>query len=584
MSATSRRYINHLPWLILAAAAFVPVLGSSYAVSFTFTLLSALVLAQSWDWLGGKTGYTNLGHFAFFGTGAYSFAISASAGLGLIPSLALAALVPMLLALVLAFPLFRLRGNYFAFATLALIPLFELLALNLVGLTQGANGIALTIPRDMGMLYGLVLALGGISIGVSVWLDHSRFGYALKAIRNDEQAAETCGIRILPAKMAVFALGALFAGLAGALQAWFLGYIDPHTVFGLDVALGPIAMALFGGSGLLWGPLLGVIILGTLHNYLITNLSVLQTAAYGLLILLIGRYMPGGMLRSIWVSRLPLLSHYSREHHEQPQVAGQLPQDPAPIETVPATAVLSSQGAIKRFGGNTAVNSVTLEVQPGDVIGLVGPNGSGKTTFFNCVSRVYTLDGGRISFAGVDLADKRRDQVAHLGIGRTYQIPRPFSDLSTLENIAVALMFRAHHPLHHAQALRVAHSYAAQVGLGGKTATLAQDLSLQDRKLLELARALASRPRLLLVDEVASGLTPAEIASFVELLKTARDTYGLSIIWVEHIFWALAKIVDRVVVLEQGSLLAQGSVNDIVHDPKVIEAYFGAKGAEKEGK
>lgn len=584
MSTTSRRYINHLPWLVLAAAALTPLVGSSYAISFSFTLLSALVLAQSWDWLGGKTGYTNLGHFAFFGTGAYAFAIATSADLPLALSLALSALVPMTLALVLAFPLFRLRGNYFAFATLALIPLFELLALNLVSLTQGANGIALRIPRNMDALYYLILALGAVSIAVSIWLDHSRFGYALKAIRNDEQAAETCGIRIFPAKTAVFALGALFAGLAGALQAWFLGYIDPHTVFGLDVALGPIAMALFGGSGLLWGPLLGVIVLGTLHNYLITNLSVLQTAAYGLLILLIGRYMPGGLLRSAWVSRMPVLSHYSREHHEQALVDGQLPQDPAPVNAAPTPAVLSSRNVVKRFGGNTAVNNVTLDIRPGDVVGLVGPNGSGKTTFFNCVSRVYALDDGQISFASTNLAGLRRDQVAHLGIGRTYQIPRPFSDLSALENIAVALMFRAHYPLHHAEALRIAHSYASQVGLGDKTATLARNLSLQDRKLLELARALASRPRLLLVDEVASGLTPAEIASFVELLKSARDTYGISIIWVEHIFWALAKIVDRIVVLEQGALLAQGGINDIVHDPRVVEAYFGAKGAEKEGR
>jgi branched-chain amino acid transport system permease protein len=573
-----------MPFLFFVAAALAPAFVGSYGLAFVMTLLSAFILAQSWDWLAGKTGYTNLGHFAFFGVGAYAFAITVSKGFPVAAGLVAAMGGAGLAATILSFPLFRLRGNYFTFATLALLPLFEILALNLTGLTNGAVGISLTIPRNLYLIYGLFLGAAIAAIAVRLWLDRSRFGFALKAIRNDEQVAETSGIRIFPKKCAVFALGSAFAGLAGALNAWYLGYIDPHTVFGLDVALIPISMALLGGSGLIWGPLIGVVILGTIHDIFLTHLAILQTTALGLIIVLIGRFLPGGLLRLELLSRIPFLAPLSREHHDHVRQTTEPGSEP-PLFDFKREAVAAGDGVVltaenvsMRFGGNMAVNDVSFAIRSGEVVGLVGPNGSGKTTLFNCISKVYEPTGGEFTLGGEKLASKRRDEVARLGVGRSYQNPRPFGDLTVIENIAIALMFRGIQPRGYGAALQEAQHFAEFAGLGEKLDSRADTLSLQDKKVLEFARALASAPRLLLVDEVASGLTPAEVRRFIGLLRLARDRYGVTIIWVEHIFWALSEIVDRVIVLESGTKLMEGSINDVVKDERVQAAYFGTRG------
>jgi branched-chain amino acid transport system permease protein len=226
------------------------------------------------------------------------------------------------------------------------------------------------------------------------------------------------------------------------------------------------------------------------------------------------------------------------------------------------------------FGGNVAVNKVSLTIRQGEIIGLVGANGSGKTTLFNCISKVYEPREGEIVLDGVSLKSLRRDEVSHLGIGRTYQIPRPLGDMTVQENIAVPLMFGKER-LEPAAALEQAREFVAYAGLESRLADRADALSLQERKALEFARALACKPALLLVDEVASGLTPAEIRRFVGHIRDVRDRYGLTVIWVEHIFSALAQVVDRVVVLEQGSVIADGPLDEVVRDERVLRTYLG---------
>jgi branched-chain amino acid transport system permease protein len=223
-----------------------------------------------------------------------------------------------------------------------------------------------------------------------------------------------------------------------------------------------------------------------------------------------------------------------------------------------------------------AVNQVNFEVKEGEIVGLIGPNGSGKTTLFNCLSKVYEPAGGDILFAGQSLRGLRRDTVSRLGIGRTYQIPRPFGDLTVQENVAMPLMFRAQDPLDRAAAMAEAARFAAYAGLGDKLDMRADGLLLQQRKAVEFARALACRPTLLLVDEVASGLTPAEVRRFVEHIREVRDAYGITVIWVEHIISALTAAVDRLVVLEQGSVIADGPPDAVLRDPHVLRTYFGS--------
>jgi branched-chain amino acid transport system permease protein len=208
-------------------------------------------------------------------------------------------------------------------------------------------------------------------------------------------------------------------------------------------------------------------------------------------------------------------------------------------------------------------------------LGLIGPNGSGKTTLFNCLSKVYEPVGGDIIFAGQSLRGLRRDTVSRLRIGRTYQIPRPFGDLTVLENVAMPLMFRAENRLGRPEALAEAARFAAFAGLEDKLAERADRLTLQQRKAVEFARALACRPRLLLVDEVASGLTAVEVRRFVGHISEVRDAYGITVIWVEHIISALTQVVDRLVVLEQGSIIADGAPQAVLQNEHVLRTYFG---------
>lgn len=566
---------------IVAAFAALPLLGVAYATSLGLTLLIAFVLAQSWDWVGGEAGYVNLGHFVFYGLGAYVFCILLVRGVPMPVCLAIACLLTAAIAAVLAIPLFRLSGDYFAFATLALLPLFELLAFNLTPITGGADGIVLPPHYVLGSAFYLALALAVVTFLLTGILTSSRFGYALKSIRNDELASEIVGIRIFPAKLAVLVLSSAFAALAGAIQGWQLSYIDPPTVFGLNVALVPISMALLGGSGKRWGPIVGVVILFALQQWLLVNVTVLQATVYGLVILLIGRFMPGGLLRAQFAQNIPFVKLLSRDHHRDsarsnvvPLHAGQLPiKSPASRGDV----LLETRDLTMRFGGNVAVNGVNIKIRRGEIVGLVGANGSGKTTLFNCISKVYEPTGA-ILFDGQPIENLRRDEVSRVGVGRTFQNPRPFGDLTVVENIAIALTYRADSRSLDA-AFEESAQFAAFVGLQDRLSSRADALTLQEKKSLELARALALKPKLLLVDEVASGLTPAEVKQFVGHIREIRDTYGITVIWVEHIFSALSQVVDRLIVLEQGSVIADAPLAEAVKDPKVLKSYLGASPA-----
>jgi branched-chain amino acid transport system permease protein len=240
-----------------------------------------------------------------------------------------------------------------------------------------------------------------------------------------------------------------------------------------------------------------------------------------------------------------------------------------------AAPLLVCRDVVKAFGGNRALAGVSFDVAAGEIVGLVGQNGSGKTTLFNCISKVHDLTGGEIRFDGRNLATLRRNQMAGLGVGRTYQIPRPFGDLTVAENVALSLMFGPQREIP-VQALSEARSFLVYAELDHRRDVRADTLSLQEKKLLEFARALATRPKLLLVDEIASGLTPIEVRRFVERIRAVRDDYGITVIWVEHIASALDAAADRIIVLEQGQLIADGPPGEVFRDQRVLASYLGA--------
>lgn len=301
--ATTTTVVCFFPVLIAAVLAFTPYFLSAYAVSVFLLLLIYLVLAQSYDIMGGFMGYVNLGHYTFFGIGAYVFSIFLVLNFSLAASLAMATLANVVFAGLISYPIFRLRGDYFAFATLALIVLMEILAFNLSKLTNGPEGISLPPGYNLYPAFYISIAVALISFFINTYILSSKFGMALQSIREDEEVAEVMGVRSFGYKCAALMLSASFAGFIGGIYAWYLSYIDPPTVFGLDVALIPVAMAFFGGTGKLAGPALGVLVLGVLEQLLWIKLTHFHLAIYGAILVAVGLFMPGGIVRASFFRR-----------------------------------------------------------------------------------------------------------------------------------------------------------------------------------------------------------------------------------------------------------------------------------------
>ncbi len=235
--------------------------------------------------------------------------------------------------------------------------------------------------------------------------------------------------------------------------------------------------------------------------------------------------------------------------------------------------LLEVRGVSKRFGGLIAVSEVSFDIGEGEILGLIGPNGAGKTTLFNVVNGVYKADQGTITFAGKDITRYSPDKIVHLGLARTHQIVKPLNDLSVLDNVTVGACFGREN-LDKAEARKVASEVLQQVGLGDRADTLARSLTIAGKKRLEVARALAAKPKLLLLDEVLAGLNPTEVATMIELVRKIRDS-GVSVLMIEHLMQAIMSLSDRIVVLNLGRKLAEGRPEEVVHNSEVVEAYLG---------
>jgi branched-chain amino acid transport system permease protein len=568
----------------LAALAAIGVLAvlpmarlPAFYDSFLYLVFFWVSLSTSWALLSGFAGYFSLGHAAFFGTGLYATAVMTTKfGVPFLLTLPVAAALPALLAVgigAIVFRLRRLRGELFALLTLAVTFVIATVILNTPidgggGIFMSAVPLPAIMPTPTGSIYALGFVLCVATLAIAWKVAHARLGMGLFAIHDDEDVAEAKGVPTFRYKLTAFALSAGIAGAVGGVHAMYVGFITVAGTFDLTVPLYVVLMSVIGGARSWFGPAIGAAFITTLlYAFISGGEAMVGRAIVGVILILSILWLPDGLVPALrkWLARRRALV-------ARPPVAEVAPVVPAP-KPVGERVLLQVRGAAKRFGGLQALAGVDLEVREGEILGLVGPNGSGKTTLINVISGFYPLSGGTITVDGAEIGRVPAHEIARRGVARTYQIPRPFANMTVLENVTVAATFGGP-PRRAAEVRDEALHWIGFTGLAGKEDILPAGLNLHERKFLELARALAARPKLLLLDEVLSGLNPAEVDNAIRLVRAIR-AQGATIVFVEHLMRAVVELSDRIAVLNEGKLFALGAPREVMRDPRVVSIYLG---------
>lgn len=629
------RGIEVLLFVLLAA---IPLaVSSSYALGLLTMLAIYGILLIGLDVTVGYLGQVNLGQAAFLGLGAYVTGIMVTRWGASIPvALFFAGGVTTLVGALLALPALRLEGPQFALATLSFTALTGTALNELEWLTQGAQGLSLTRPPLFGHVltprdfYWLCVA--GLAV---VWvamrnLLSSQWGRAFEALRDSPIATDAMGVGTYRHKVAGFAMGSGLGGLAGGLYALNFEYLQPHG-FQYELTVILLLGVVLGGRKSLWGAFVGATLVALLPN-LLSNRSLFQIlAGLGLLVALAagvrglvsrgmkpfqalapvvatGALVTGGflaqntedwrkaifalMLFSVVVG-LPegLMGFAGRALARLFRVAPPPLPEPSRLDEIlpPRVAdgapLLTVTGLKRHFGGVKAIDGVDLTVRAGEVHGLIGPNGSGKSTLVNVVSGLYTPTAGTISLRGEPLPRGSLFRAARAGVARTFQNLQLFSGMTALENVMVALKgaYRVPLPLilvglgrsEERRAQADALALLDFVGLRAQALTPAKDLTYGAQRFLEIARALARKPEVLILDEPAAGLAHPDVVKQIELIGRVRQR-GLSIVLIEHHMDVVSQLCDVVTALDGGRLIAEGTPDTVKRHPKVIEAYLGA--------
>ncbi|MGA8319094.1 MAG: branched-chain amino acid ABC transporter ATP-binding protein/permease [Bradyrhizobium sp.] len=581
-----RSIVSIAAFAVIYAAISLTITNSYYQLIMTLVLVWA-VFGLSWNLLSGYTGLISFGHAAFFGIGAYTTALG-QIYFDLSPWLLIpiAAMLGGLSGLLIGFPTFRLQGHYFALAmlayTLAILYVFEWL---------GFQEITLPIKRDNPIAYmqfadpraytllALAMLVGAILLTRAV--ERGRFGMALMAIKQNQAAAEAAGINTLVWKLRAISLSGAVAGAIGAFYAVVLLVVTPQSVFGMLVSAQALTVAMFGGVGTVWGPVIGSVILIPLAEILNAEAGSrfpgIQGVIFGLAIIGVILVAPDGLF---WKVRDTL------RRRKAPQPSAEAISGPAtatvthlPILTRrdqpsgQVDVVLEVSNLSRSFGGLKAVQNVSFQLHRNEILGIIGPNGAGKTTLFNLLNGFLRPDSGEILVEGRDMFARKPHELCEAGVARTFQIMRPFPRMSIADNVVVGAYVRAKTDT---EARSLAADAISRVSLSPIADRIAGELSTKELRLMELARALAGQPRILLLDETLAGLGHDETDEVVAVIqRLARDNMSIAII--EHTMQAMVRLVDNFLVLDHGAVLVEGKPDAVTRDTRVIEAYLGKK-------
>jgi branched-chain amino acid transport system permease protein len=579
-----RSLLPPLLFTLAYAGISLGVTNSYYQLILTLVPVWA-VFGLSWNLLSGYTGLISFGHAAFFGIGAYATALG-QIYFDISPWLLIpvAAMLGGIAGLLIGFPTFRLQGHYFALAMLA-YPLAILYVFEWLGFQE----VTLPIKRDAPIAYmqfadprlytllGLAIMLGIIVL--TQMIERSRFGMALLAIKQNEAAAEAAGINTLAWKLRAITLSGAIAAAIGGFYAQVLLVVTPASVFGMLVSAQALTVAMFGGVGTVWGPVIGAVILiplaEILHAEAGARIPGIQGVIFGLAIVCVILLAPEGLF---WKLRDLLRKRVAPKAVDVPEgaVVNVTALKPASRQrAATGEVVLEVRNLSRSFGGLKAVQDVSFKLHKNEILGIIGPNGAGKTTLFNLLNGFLKPSEGEVLIDGRNMSGQRPHVICEAGIGRTFQVMRPFLRMSILDNVVIGAYVRARTD---GEARKLAADAVARVGLSAVADRVAGELSTKELRLMELARAIAGQPRILLLDETLAGLGHGEADEVVAVIQQlARD--GTTIAIIEHTMQAMVRLVDSFLVLDHGAVITEGLPEVVTRDSRVIEAYLGKKWA-----
>jgi len=627
-------------WFVLALLALLvyalPILNPPFITTepgndwqlACFDMARFALVALGLNVVVGQAGLLDLGYVGFFAVGSYVAALWTSTDSTYIHipylwSLPLAMVVTTFFGVMLGIPTLRLRGDYLAIVTLGFGEIIRLLATLIpalkgqvgfqgVGAPPGTDANGREIFNNSAGTPWFWLTVTVI-IGVLLLLtnlERSRVGRAWIAIREDEDAAEIMGVPTFKFKLWAFGIGAALGGLSGAIFAGQVGFVN-NQKFDVQTSILFLAAVVLGGSGNKYGAVIG----GALVSYIplrFTAIADYKYLIFGAALVLMMIFRPQGLVggRSQLLANARSIGRTAKRLiGVEPVVDGPPPAEPALIEET-VTPEVAEIVALDRevevsvgdnlvelrdltvtFGGLTALDHVSFDIRRGEILGLIGPNGAGKTTCFNAMTGVYAPSAGSVTLDGENVLGRAQHSITRMGVARTFQNIRLFGEMTALENVVVgldarhrtsawgALLRSSRHRREESSSIERGMALLGFVGIADRAETLARNLPYGYQRRLEIARALATEPKLLCLDEPAAGFNPAEKDELMALIRTIRDD-GYTVLLIEHDMRLVMGVTDRIVVLEFGKKIAEGRPSEIRNDPAVIAAYLGEEATD----